>query len=128
MSPAWVASSRGRCGQQNSIEWPSFGAESAGGAPLSAATPIYTASIVEQFTDAVIAGLVLDGTLQLTQSSARWLPEAPSWWQPITVEHLMCHTAGLAPRTVDERNDLARSNRHYPPEPRPAEPSVYNPR
>ena len=73
-------------------------------------TPIYAASVAKQFTAAVVAGLVLDGTLHLAQSSARWLTEAPAWRQPIPVEHLVSHTAGLALRTVSEGDDLAMSN------------------
>ena len=87
-----------------------FGAESPGGAALTAATPIYVASVAKQFTAAVVAGLVLDGTLALSQTAAEWFPEAPPWWQPVTIEHLVNHTAGLATRAVDAREDLAATH------------------
>jgi D-alanyl-D-alanine carboxypeptidase len=55
------------------------------------------ASITKQFTAAAVMLLVQEGRIDLDTSITRYLPEAPSAWQPITVRHLMTHTSGLPP-------------------------------
>jgi len=54
------------------------------------------ASITKQFTGFAILLLRDDGKLAVTDSVCAHLPDCPSAWQPITIEHLLTHTAGLA--------------------------------
>jgi CubicO group peptidase (beta-lactamase class C family) len=57
--------------------------------------PSQIASISKQYV-AVVALLLADqGVLQLDDSVASFLPEAPTQWQGVTLRHLMTHTSGL---------------------------------
>lgn len=89
------------------VTWRSFGRESPDGHPLTASTPIYVASVAKQFTAAVVAGLVMDGAISLLSPVRTLLPELPASWDLVEVGHLVTHTAGLAVRDVDEREELA---------------------
>ena len=53
------------------------------------------ASMTKQFTDAAILLLAEEGKLGLDDPIARFLPDAPPSWKPITVRQLMNHTAGV---------------------------------
>jgi CubicO group peptidase (beta-lactamase class C family) len=97
-------------GAGSRFEWRSFGAVSPGGAPLTATTPIYVASVAKQFTATMLATLVLDGVVALDDSVARWVPEASRWWQAVTLRHLVTHSGGLVRRDVAEGDDLAAAH------------------
>jgi D-alanyl-D-alanine carboxypeptidase len=53
------------------------------------------ASITKQFTGFAILLLRDDGKLAVTDSVCAHLPDCPAAWRPITIEHLVTHTAGL---------------------------------
>lgn len=52
-------------------------------------------SVSKQFTAACIALLALEGKLSLDDDVRRYIPELPSYGQPITIRHLIHHTNGL---------------------------------
>ena len=54
------------------------------------------ASATKPFTGLLLLQLVEQGRLALDDSIARFFPEAPEAWKPITVRHLATHTSGLA--------------------------------
>ena len=39
--------------------------------------------------------LAEEGKLSLDDSITKYFPEAPEWWKPITIRHLLTHTSGL---------------------------------
>ena len=53
------------------------------------------ASATKPFTGLLLLQLVEQGRLALDDSVARFFPEAPEAWKPITVRHLATHTSGL---------------------------------
>jgi CubicO group peptidase (beta-lactamase class C family) len=57
------------------------------------------ASATKPFTGVLLMRLAEQGRLRLDDSLARFFPEAPASWKPITVWHLATHTSGL--REVD---------------------------
>jgi CubicO group peptidase (beta-lactamase class C family) len=58
-------------------------------------TIFQSGSVGKQFTAFVVMLLVEDGKLGLDDSITKWLPKAPKAWKPITIRHLLNHTAGL---------------------------------
>ena len=63
--------------------------------PVTAETIFQTGSVGKQFTAAGVMLLVEDGRVTLSDSVRNYLTNAPETWQPITVRHLLSHTAGL---------------------------------
>src|SRR5262249_29493376 len=53
------------------------------------------ASVTKQFTATAIMLLVEEGKLKLDDPITTHLPPAPETWKPITVHHLLTHTAGF---------------------------------
>ena len=53
------------------------------------------ASATKPFTGTLLMQLVEQGKLALDDSVAKFLPEAPDSWRPITVRHLGTHMSGL---------------------------------
>jgi CubicO group peptidase (beta-lactamase class C family) len=74
-------------------------ADRPGGTPMTITTPIAVASISKPLTGIVIATLVEQGRLALTDPLARWLPEFPSASR-ITIDLLMSHRAGVRHRVT----------------------------
>lgn len=66
--------------------------------PVTKGTPFLLASITKQFTAAGIMKLVEDGKVSLDAPISTYLGEVPDAWKPITVRHLLTHTAGLKDR------------------------------
>jgi CubicO group peptidase (beta-lactamase class C family) len=62
------------------------------GAPVTADTVTYLASLSKQFTAACVAILVADGRLDVETPAAKFVPRLPP---AIRVRHLLHHTAGL---------------------------------
>lgn len=52
-------------------------------------------SIGKQFTAAAVMLLVEEGKLGLGDKITKYFPEAPSYWNQITVRHLLTHTSGI---------------------------------
>jgi CubicO group peptidase (beta-lactamase class C family) len=63
--------------------------------PITPRTPFYMASVSKQFTAAAIDLLAVEGKLSLDDDVRKFVPELPSYGAPITVRHLVNHTAGL---------------------------------
>ncbi|MDB4873984.1 MAG: Beta-lactamase [Gemmatimonadetes bacterium] len=63
--------------------------------PATERTNYRLASVTKQFTATAILLLVKDGKLHLDDRVADLLPGLPTHGQPITVRHLLTHTAGL---------------------------------
>lgn len=53
------------------------------------------ASVSKQFIATGIMLLVQDGRLSVDDTVRKHLPDAPDSWNPITIRHLLTHTAGL---------------------------------
>jgi N-acyl-D-aspartate/D-glutamate deacylase/CubicO group peptidase (beta-lactamase class C family) len=80
------------------------------GAPVTDETIFQSGSVGKQFTAAAVMLLVEDGALALSDSLAKFFPDAPAPWRGITVRHLLTHTSGLPDYTdgkVDYRRDYS---------------------
>ena len=65
-------------------------------------TIFQSGSVGKQFTAAAVMMLVEDGKLSLDDKISKYFTDAPESWKPITVRHLLTHTAG----TTDYPNDF----------------------
>jgi CubicO group peptidase (beta-lactamase class C family) len=59
-------------------------------------TRFQIASVSKQFTAAAVLLLADRGVLSVSDPVHRWLGGCPASWNPMTVHHLLTHTAGLA--------------------------------
>jgi CubicO group peptidase (beta-lactamase class C family) len=59
------------------------------------ATNYRLASMTKQFTAAAVLALSEDGRLSLDDPVRKWLPSLPPAADPVTIRHLLAHTAGL---------------------------------
>lgn len=71
--------------------------------PNTAQTRFRIASITKPFTALAIMQLQAAGKLNVNESVCRYLPDCPPAWQPITLHHLLTHTAGI-PNYTDFRD------------------------
>src|SRR5258708_2683240 len=77
-------------------------------APVKPETIFESGSMGKQFTSTAVMLLVEDGKIALTDSIAKYFPEAPERFRPITVRHLLTHTSGIpdyTAGTMDYRRD-----------------------
>jgi CubicO group peptidase (beta-lactamase class C family) len=65
------------------------------GSECSASTRFQIASVTKQFTAAAVLLLADRGVLSPADPVHRWLDDCPAAWEPITLHHLLSHTAGL---------------------------------
>lgn len=65
------------------------------GIPNTPETIFESGSVVKQFTAASIVLLSLEGKLGLDDPVRKYIPELPDYGAPLTIRHLMNHTAGL---------------------------------
>lgn len=81
------------------------------GIPVEPETIFQSGSTGKQFTAALALLLVEDGELALDAPVSEYLPDAPESWKPITLRHLLSHTAGLGDYTpdFDMRRDYTES-------------------
>jgi CubicO group peptidase (beta-lactamase class C family) len=63
--------------------------------PVTPATIFQAGSTGKQFLATAILLLAEEGKLSLDNSITKYFPEAPAWWKPITIRHLLTHTSGL---------------------------------
>jgi D-alanyl-D-alanine carboxypeptidase len=63
--------------------------------PVTEDTVFELASVTKQFTATAVMLLVEEGKVRLDESITAYLPQAPETWKPITVRHLLTHTAGF---------------------------------
>lgn len=71
--------------------------------PNTAQTRFRIASITKPVTALAIMQLQVAGKLNVNESVCRYLPDCPTAWQPITLHHLLTHTAGI-PNYTDFRD------------------------
>jgi CubicO group peptidase (beta-lactamase class C family) len=65
------------------------------GAPNTPQTRFRLASVSKPITAVAVLQLVADGRLRLEASVCEYLPNCPPAWTPVTVRHMLNHTAGL---------------------------------
>lgn len=63
--------------------------------PNTAQTIFESGSVAKQFTAAAIVLLQQDGKLSLDDPVRKYIPELPDYGAPLTIRHLLNHTAGL---------------------------------
>ncbi len=63
--------------------------------PITDTTVFDVASVSKQFTGLVVAMLVEQGRITLTDDIRKYIPELQVMPQPITIEHLLHHTSGM---------------------------------
>jgi CubicO group peptidase (beta-lactamase class C family) len=76
--------------------------------PVRPETIFQSGSLGKQFTAAAVMTLVEEGKLALDDSIAKYFPEAPEAFRPITLRHLLTHTSGIpdyTEGTIDLRRD-----------------------
>jgi CubicO group peptidase (beta-lactamase class C family) len=81
--------------------------------PVTADTIFQSGSLGKQFTAAVVMTLVEEGRIALDDSIAKYFPEAPASFRPITVRHLLTHTSGIPDYTggtIDLRKDYTEDD------------------
>src|SRR5688572_55158 len=70
-------------------------AEMEHGIPNTPRTIFESGSVAKQFTAAALVLLARDGKLSLDDPVRKYIPELPEYDKPITIRHLLNHTAGL---------------------------------
>ena len=63
--------------------------------PMTVDTPVYIASLAKGFTTVAILKLVEEKRLSLDDRVGEHLPGLPAYMAPVTVRHLLTHTAGV---------------------------------
>ena len=63
--------------------------------PVQPETLFQSGSVGKQFTATAIMMLVEQGKIGLDDSIAKYFPEAPPSWKPVTIRHLLTHTGGF---------------------------------
>ena len=63
--------------------------------PNTAQTIFESGSVAKQFTAAAVVLLQQDGKLNLDDPVKKYIPELPDYGSPLTIRHLLNHTAGL---------------------------------
>jgi len=70
------------------------------GTPATPDSVYMIGSVSKQFIAAGIVLLNKEGKVGLEDSIAKYLPDAPEAWQPITVRHALTHTSGLTTKAL----------------------------
>ena len=63
--------------------------------PNTPQTIFESGSVAKQFTAAAVVLLALDGKLSLDDPVKKYIPELPDYGSPLTIRHILNHTAGL---------------------------------
>lgn len=63
--------------------------------PVTPETRFRLGSITKQFTSMAVLLLEQDGKLRTTDPLCRFITPCPAAWQPVTLHHLLTHTAGI---------------------------------
>lgn len=63
--------------------------------PNTPQTIFESGSVAKQFTAAALVLLQQDGKLKMDDDVRKYIPELPEYGKPITIRHLLTHTAGL---------------------------------
>jgi CubicO group peptidase (beta-lactamase class C family) len=64
-------------------------------APLAGDSIFYVGSLAKQFVAACVALLVHEGSIDLQDPIATYVPKLPAWGERVHLEHLIHHTGGL---------------------------------
>ncbi len=77
--------------------------------PVKPETLFQSGSVGKQFTATAIMMLVEEGKIGLDDSITKYFPEAPASWKPVTIRHLLTHTAGFTdyPKDFNFRKDYS---------------------
>ena len=70
-------------------------AEMEHGIPNTPQTIFESGSVAKQFTAAAIILLAQDGKLSIDDPVRKYIPELPEYNRPVTIRHILTHTAGL---------------------------------
>ena len=76
-------------------------------------TIFQSGSLGKQFTAVAVMTLVESGQISLDDSIAKFFPDAPAAFKPITVRHLLTHTSGIPDYTggtIDMRKDYTEDD------------------
>jgi CubicO group peptidase (beta-lactamase class C family) len=75
--------------------------------PVKPETIFQSGSMGKQFTATGIMLLVEEGKINLDDSITKYFKDAPPAWKPVTIRHLLSHTAGFTdyPKDFDFRKD-----------------------
>ncbi len=65
------------------------------GADVTEKSVFAIASMSKTYTAAAILLMAEKGLLGLDDSVKKYIPEAPDYWEPITIKHLLTHSSGL---------------------------------
>jgi CubicO group peptidase (beta-lactamase class C family) len=65
------------------------------GIPITPQTVFESGSVAKQFTAAAVVLLAQDGKLSIDDPVRKYVPELPEYDKPITIRHILNHTAGL---------------------------------
>ncbi|MCC6395195.1 MAG: beta-lactamase family protein [Bryobacterales bacterium] len=63
--------------------------------PISRDTMFYLGSTSKEYTAMAVLLLAGQGALKLDDPIRKWLPQLPSYMQPVTVRHLLEHSSGI---------------------------------
>ena len=63
--------------------------------PITVDSVFESGSVAKQFTAASLALLEIDGKLDIDDPVKKYIPELPDYGAPLTIRHLLNHTAGL---------------------------------
>lgn len=67
--------------------------------PNTPATKFRLGSITKQFTSALVLQLVEQGRIALDDPIAKYFPDLPEAWRPVTIHQLLNHTSGIVSYT-----------------------------
>lgn len=70
--------------------------------PVTASTLFSINSATKSFTGVAVMQLVAEGKIALDQPIAKYLPELPPDWQPVTIQQLLSHTSGI-PNIINQQ-------------------------
>ncbi|QSQ13880.1 serine hydrolase domain-containing protein [Myxococcus landrumensis] len=75
--------------------------------PVTTDTLFQSGSLGKQFTAMAVMLQVEAGRIALSDSITKYFPDAPATWAPITIRHLLTHTAGIGELDglIDVRKD-----------------------
>ena len=65
------------------------------GIPNTPQTIFESGSVAKQFTAAALVLLAQDGKLSIDDPVKKYIPELPDYEKPVTIRHILTHTAGL---------------------------------
>ena len=63
--------------------------------PNTPQTVFESGSVAKQFTAAALVMLEQDGKLKIDDPVKKYIPEVPDYGKPVTIRHILTHTAGL---------------------------------